>query len=279
MMSSDVHDTEKLHKVLARSGLGSRREIEGWIAAGRVSINGKLAQVGDRVGEKDVVRVDGHIMQQRRLAGARQRVIAYHKPVGEVCTRSDPEGRPTVFAHLPRLNNGRWIAIGRLDINTSGLLLFTTDGELANRLMHPSTEIEREYAVRIIGTVDAAALERLRTGVELEDGMARFDLLSDRGGEGANNWYHVTLREGRNREVRRLWESQGVTVSRLVRVRYGPILLERRLHLGRWADLEPAALAQLAKAAGVQVEKVVRARRGQGDGRARRGPPRTRRRS
>lgn len=229
---------EKLQKVLARAGFGSRRELEQWISDGRVSVNGQRATLGDRVSELDVIRVDGHAVPQRQMEQGKTRVIAYHKPVGEICSRSDPEGRATVFEHLPPLRSGRWISIGRLDLNTSGLLLLTTDGELANRLMHPSHTIEREYAVRVLGEVDDAMLRRLRTGVELEDGPAHFDMIKPAGGEGANRWYHVILREGRNREVRRLWESQGVTVSRLSRVRYADISLRRGLRLGRWEELE-----------------------------------------
>ncbi|HEY0635995.1 MAG TPA: 23S rRNA pseudouridine(2605) synthase RluB [Gammaproteobacteria bacterium] len=238
-------DTEKLQKVLARAGFGSRRELENWIAQGRVSINGKVATLGDRVGEKDVIRVDGNIVPREKAAGGRRRVLMYHKPVGEVATRSDPEGRPTVFDHLPSLRNGRWIAVGRLDINTSGLLLFTTDGDLAHRLMHPSRQVEREYAVRVMGEVPPEMLKHLQEGVELEDGKASFDSIVDAGGEGANHWYHVTLLEGRNREVRRLWESQGVVVSRLIRVRYGPVTLPRWLRDGKFEDVPEHQLRAL----------------------------------
>ncbi|MGE0081965.1 MAG: 23S rRNA pseudouridine(2605) synthase RluB [Thiohalomonadaceae bacterium] len=242
---------EKLQKVLARAGFASRRELEEWIAAGRISVNGKIATLGDRVGEHDIIRVDGRVVQRARLAPRERRVLIYHKPVGEVCTRSDPEGRPTIFDSLPRLTNGRWVTIGRLDINTSGLLLLTNDGELANRLMHPSSEIEREYAVRVLGEISEEVLERLRSGVELEDGEARFDRLVDAGGEGANHWYHVTLREGRNREVRRLWESQGVAVSRLIRVRYGNVVLPRNLRAGRFTDLKGPELDALLALVGL----------------------------
>lgn len=244
--------TEKLQKVLARSGFGSRRELEEWITAGRVSVNGKIATLGDRVGEQDVIRVDGHVVSRTRLRPVRRRVLMYHKPVGEVCTRSDPEGRPTVFDKLPRVANARWITVGRLDINTSGLLLLTTDGDLAFRLMHPSAEVEREYAVRVLGEVSPETLERLRTGVMLEDGEANFDAIVDGGGDGANHWYRVMLREGRNREVRRLWESQGVTVSRLIRVRYGNVTLPRFLRVGHWADLKDPGLKTLVELAGLK---------------------------
>lgn len=241
---------EKLQKVLARAGYGSRREIETWIAAGRISINGRVATVGDRVGAEDRLRLDGRPLRLEE-GFPRRRVLAYHKPVGEVTTRSDPDGRPTVFASLPRLRSGRWVPIGRLDLNTAGLLLFTTDGELAHRLMHPSSEIEREYAVRVLGAVDPEVLARLTEGVELEDGPARFETVIDAGGSGANHWYHVVLKEGRKREVRRLWASQGVTVSRLLRVRYGPVRLERALRPGRFRDLGEAELGALLQAAGM----------------------------
>lgn len=245
--------TEKLQKVLARAGFGSRREIESWISEGRISVNGKLATLGDRVSATDVIRVDGHVVSKTRLEQShRCRVLLYHKPVGEVTSRNDPEGRPTVFDNLPGLRNGRWIAVGRLDINTSGLLLFTNDGELANRLMHPSYTIEREYAVRVLGEVAPETLQQLREGVELEDGPARFNAIVDGGGEGANHWYHVTLDEGRNREVRRLWESQGVTVSRLIRVRYGPIAMPRRIRPGRWEELKGEELSLLRQSVGLE---------------------------
>lgn len=249
--------SEKLQKVLARAGFGSRREIEAWISEGRISVNGKVSQLGERVTEQDVIRVDGHVVSKTRLAHSHKcRVLMYHKPVGEVTTRSDTEDRQTVFDNLPNLRNGRWIAVGRLDINTSGLLLFTNDGELANRLMHPSYHIDREYAVRILGEVTDEILERLRTGVELEDGPGRFTTLEDRGGEGANHWYHVTLEEGRNREVRRLWESQGLTVSRLTRVRYGPITLPRWLRPGRWEDIGERPLALLRQSVGLEKPEI-----------------------
>lgn len=256
---------EKLHKVLARAGLGSRRQMEEWITAGRVSVDGKVATLGDRAGEGAAIRVDGKLVPAERLWGLRRRVLAYNKPEGEVCTRSDPEGRPTIFDHLPGLRKGRWISVGRLDINTSGLILLTNDGELANRLMHPSGEIEREYAVRILGEAGPEVLERLRSGVVLEDGEARFERIVDAGGEGANHWYHVILREGRSREVRRLWESQGVTVSRLIRLRYGPVQLGRSLRRGRWEELELPAVAELSRAVGLATRqepaKPVRPRR------------------
>lgn len=244
---------ERLQKVLADQGLGSRREIEGWIAEGRVRINGQVAKLGDRVSVADRVRVDGRdVRRSRRGVDHPAEIIAYHKTEGELVTRRDPEARPTVFRHLPRPKQGRWIAVGRLDINTSGLVLFTTDGELANRLMHPSRGLEREYAVRILGVVPTGTLERLLSGIELEDGPARLDAIEDRGGSGANRWYHVVLKEGRNREVRRLWEAVGCQVSRLIRVRYGNVELGRRLFPGNWRPLEEHERAMLMSLAGMR---------------------------
>ncbi|MFO1360484.1 23S rRNA pseudouridine(2605) synthase RluB [Plasticicumulans sp.] len=244
----------RLHKALADAGLGSRRQIEEWIAAGRVTVNGTVAETGASIEGSENVCVDGRPVYLSS-APRRTRVLAYYKPDGELITRDDPEGRPTVFEHLPPLRDGRWIAVGRLDLNTQGLLLLTSDGELANRLMHPSNGIERQYAVRVLGTVDADILQRLRDGVLLEDGVARFDDIVDAGGSGANHWYQVILREGRNREVRRLWESQGVTVSRLMRVRYGPIELPRGLRAGRWAELDARQINDLRFAVGLPPQK------------------------
>lgn len=243
--------SEKLQKVLARVGLGSRREIERWVERGRISVDGKCAKLGDRVDSRQIIRVDGRIIPHANITPER-RLLAYHKPEGVVCTRSDPQGRSTVFDHLPRLRSGRWVAVGRLDINTTGLLLFTTDGELANRLMHPSREIEREYAVRILGKVDDQMLRKLKTSVELEDGPGHFDSIRDAGGEGANHWYHVTLKEGRKGEVRRLWEAVDVRVSRLIRIRYGPLSLPRRLPAGQWTELDHPRVAALLAAAGLE---------------------------
>ncbi len=245
---------EKLQKVLARVGLGSRRELELWIIDGRVTVDGKPAKLGDRVTPDQDIRVDGQPLSAGARHETRRRIIVYHKPDGEVTTSKDPQGRPTVFDHLPVLHNARWIAVGRLDFSTQGLLLFTTDGELANKLMHPSSRIEREYAVRVLGKVDADMLRRLREGIQLDDGPAHFDDIADAGGEGANHWYHVTLKEGRNREVRRLWEAVGVTVSRLIRVRFGPVTLPRQLRTGRWMDLDEEAAAQLLAAVGMKPE-------------------------
>lgn len=229
--------TEKLQKVLADAGLGSRREMERLIASGVVTVNGATAQLGDRVSAEDILRVEGR--QVRREATGTPRILMYHKVAGEIVSRDDPEGRPTVFHRLPRLQQGRWIAVGRLDFNTEGLLLFTTSGELANRLMHPRYEIEREYAVRVIGELEAEQMLALQQGVELEDGPAKFDLLQDEGGTGTNHWYRVRIREGRTREVRRMFEAVGVTVSRLIRVRYGAVSLPKSLPRGKRMELTP----------------------------------------
>lgn len=243
--------SEKLQKVLARAALGSRRQVERWIEQGRISVDNKPAALGERVETNQVVRLDGRIIPLPR-GGESHRVLAYHKPEGEICTRRDNAGRPTIFDHLPRLRNERWVAVGRLDINSAGLLLLTTDGELANRLMHPSHELEREYAVRVLGRVDEATLTKLGRGVRLRDGTARFDNIRAAGGSGANRWYHVTLREGRKREVRRMWQAVGARVSRLIRIRYGPVCLPRALRAGKWQELEHPAIADLYAAAGLE---------------------------
>lgn len=242
---------EKLQKVLARAGIGSRREMERWIAAGRVSVDGAVAALGDRVGSGQTIRVDGHILRGSDTS-PRCRILIYNKPEGELCTRSDPAGRSTVFDHLPRVRQGRWISVGRLDYNTSGLLLLTNDGELANRLMHPSSEIEREYAVRVQGNVPGTKLRQLQQGVELEDGTASFNTVRDAGGEGVNHWYRVTLKEGRNREVRRMWEAVGVRVSRLIRVRFGPVELPRGLSQGHWENLDQQTVRRLLARVGLE---------------------------
>jgi len=241
---------ERIQKVLARAGHGSRRQIEGWIEAGRITVNGSVARLGDNLGEKDRVCLDDKPLHFD--INVPPRVIAYHKPVGELCSRHDPEGRATIFEHLPKLRKGRWVQVGRLDFNTSGLLLLTTDGELANRLMHPAAGIEREYAVRVLGDVDPEMLDRLRSGVELDDGIAAFARIMDAGGSGANHWYHVILKEGRKHEVRRLWASQGVTVSRLKRIRYGPVVLTARLAQRRWRELDDQELTALLAQAGIK---------------------------
>ena len=244
--------SERLQKILANTGLGSRRELERWIAAGEVRVNGRAATLGDRASLDDDLTVKGRFYKVVADDVQPRRVLLYHKPVGEVTTRDDPERRRTVFDAMPRLHHGRWIAVGRLDINTLGLLLLTNDGELAHALMHPSSELERQYAGRVNGRPTATAPERLVTGVELEDGPARFERLEpDPSGEGSNHWYRVTVREGRNRLVRRLWEAEGLQVSRLIRTRYGPIALPRWLARGRVHELPPADVAELAAAAGL----------------------------
>jgi len=240
---------ERLQKLLAAAGLGSRREIEGWIAAGRIRVNGAPAKLGDRATPSDVVELDG-LRIGLKAAAAQPRVLLYHKPDGEMVTRSDPGGRPTVFERLPAIPGGKWVAVGRLDINTAGLLLLTDSGELANRLMHPRYEVEREYAVRVLGELTEEDRRRLLAGVQLEDGTARFDRLEPSGAaEGANRWYRVVLREGRNREVRRLFETLGRKVSRLLRVRYGPVSLPRDLRPGRWLELDAESVASIVNAA------------------------------
>jgi len=245
---------EKLQKVLARAGIGSRREMERWIEEGRVCVNGVVARLGDRVVGRDRVSVDGRELAPP--AAEEVRCILYHKPPGEVCSRGDPEGRRTVFDRLPHLGSGRWISIGRLDFNTSGLLLFTTDGELANALMHPSSAIEREYMVRVMGDVHEDMLQRMLEGVLLDDGPARFTDIQAGGGDGVNRWFYVVLMEGRNREVRRLWESQGLTVSRLKRVRFGDVFIPPRVKQGQWVDLDRAQVESLYRQANLPPKTV-----------------------
>ncbi len=243
---------ERIQKVLANAGHGSRRQIESWIKAGKISVNGKLAILGQTIDYKDRISIDSRQIRLHFPRGEKKpkaKIIAYYKPAGEVCTRKDEKGRETVFHKLPRLRDSRWLNIGRLDINTTGLLLFTTDGELANKLMHPSGQVEREYAVRVLGTATKQQLQALREGVELEDGFAKFTDIVDSGGEGANHWYHVVIMEGRNREVRRLWESQDLKVSRLIRTRFGPYLLPRRKRPGQHWRLEDSEIESLQKAA------------------------------
>ncbi|MGR5305182.1 23S rRNA pseudouridine(2605) synthase RluB [Vibrio mediterranei] len=230
--------SEKLQKVLARAGHGSRRELEALIKSGRVSVNGQVARLGERLEDENaVIRIDGHTVSAKAQEEVVCRVLAYYKPEGELCTRHDPEGRRTVFDRLPKIRGSRWISVGRLDANTSGLLLFTTDGELANRLMHPSRQVEREYLVRVFGEINEKKVRNVVNGVELEDGMARFEDVVYAGGEGMNHTFYVVINEGRNREVRRLWESQETTVSRLKRVRYGDIYLDKKLPRGGWMEL------------------------------------------
>jgi len=243
---------EKLQKVLARMGVGSRRDVEEWITQGRIKVNGAQATLGQRIGYGDAIALDGRLLRREEDEVVR-RVLIYNKPEGEVCTRSDPEGRPTVFDRLPRPKSGRWINIGRLDINTTGLLMFTTDGELANRLMHPSYEMDREYAVRVRGEVTDEMLENLKNGVVLEDGPARFtDVKEAPQGDGYNRWFHCVVMEGRNREVRRLWESQGLVVSRLKRVRFGPVFLTSDMSVGRWREMDQIEVDILAGEVGLR---------------------------
>jgi len=241
---------ERVQKVLARLGYGSRRQIEEWMRQGRVRVNDAPAKPGDTVSSADVVTLDGRRIELDK-ASASCRVLMYNKPEGEVCTRSDPQGRPSIFRRFPSLPNGRWVAVGRLDINTTGLILLTTDGDLANLLMHPSRAIEREYVVRVRGEVNAEVLDRLQSGVALDDGPAAFSDIYDIGGRGTNRWFGVVLREGRKREVRRLWEAVGLQVSRLKRVRFGPISLPAHLRRGQFLELDPGAVAELRTLAGL----------------------------
>lgn len=249
---------ERLQKVLANQGLASRREIERWIEAGRIKLNGKLAILGDRYKPGDKLSVDDKPVHFKSKSASNIVGVMYYKPEGEVATRSDEKGRKTVFDSLPDCEDGRWINVGRLDLNTSGLLLFTNNGELANRLMHPSYKIVREYAVRVLGEVSDEMIDQLLKGVMLEDGEARFESIEDAGGRGSNHWYHVTLREGRNREIRRLWESQGVKVSRLIRIRFGALKLDNRLKAGQHRLLERGELNQLLNEVGLPTIEPVR---------------------
>ncbi|MEX1200316.1 MAG: pseudouridine synthase [Methylophaga sp.] len=243
---------ERIQKVLARAGYGSRRQLETWIQEGKVTVNGEVASLGDQIKEGDTIKLDGKPCSPKRVWQQPQQVLLYHKPVGEVCTRNDPEGRRTIFQSLPAPEQGRWVSVGRLDLNTSGLIILTTDGELANQLMHPSSEMDREYAVRVLGEVTPEMMQQLRDGVMLEDGEAKFTDIQESGGEGANHWYHVVIQEGRNREVRRLWEAIGVQVSRLMRLRYGPVIMPNKLKPGRWMALEGKDLDNLYEEAGLK---------------------------
>lgn len=238
---------ERLHKVLSQAGIGSRREMERWIANGMVKINGKTAEVGVSITEDDKIIVRGNLIDNPLKRDTRTRVLLYHKPVGEISSRYDPKHKRTIFDALPVIRNGRWIQVGRLDINTSGLMIFTNNGELANKLMHPSKEFEREYAVRVHGDVSEDMIKQLLEGVVLDDGPAKFKKIEYRGGEGRNSWYHVILTEGRNREVRRLWQSQGLEVSRLTRIRFGSIWLPRGLSRSKSQELTPSAVEALLK--------------------------------
>lgn len=242
-MTTGSDARERLHKVLARAGIASRREAEVWIREGRVQVDGKPAQTGELVTRSSRIVVDGKPVRLR--PARRGKVLAYHKPVGRICSRSDPAGRPTVFDDLPRLRDGRWISVGRLDFNTSGLLLFTTDGELANRLTHPSQGLDREYLCRVQGQVSKEFLKNLREGIDLDGRPARFESVAFEGGSGANRWYRVVIREGRYREVRRMWAVGGFRVSRLIRVRYGPVQLPRNLKPGGYMNLDVETLRLL----------------------------------
>jgi 23S rRNA pseudouridine2605 synthase len=244
-------DAPKLHKVLAEAGLGSRRDMEELIVAGRVSVNGEPAHIGQRILPTDQVRINGKPIQ-RKVTKKPPRVLMYHKPAGEIVSTSDPEGRPSVFERLPTMKTGKWLAVGRLDFNTEGLLLFTTSGDLANRLMHPRYNIEREYAVRTLGELEEGMRQKLLNGVELEDGVAQFSRIADGGGEGVNKWYRVIIGEGRNREVRRMFEAVGLTVSRLIRTRYGVLTLPSGLKRGRWEELDEHAVRDLMAISGLE---------------------------
>lgn len=244
-------DAPKLHKVLAQAGLGSRLEMERLITEGRISVNNQPAHIGQRVQYGDQVKVNGKPVRVR-IEPPPARVIAYHKPAGEVVTHDDPQNRPTVFRKLPRLHQGKWQSVGRLDLNTEGLLLFTNSGELANRLMHPRFGLEREYAVRVLGALSNEEKQKLLDGVRLDDGIAQFGSIEDGGGEGSNCWYRVTISEGRNREVRRMMEAVGHAVSRLIRIRYGAMVLPRGLRRGAWMELDERDIRALTQAAGIE---------------------------
>lgn len=244
-------DAPKLHKVLADVGLGSRRDMEELIIAGRVSVNGEPAHIGQRILPADQVRINGKLLQ-RKVSTRPPRVLIYHKPAGEIVSNSDPEGRPSVFDRLPTMKAAKWLAVGRLDFNTEGLLLFTTSGDLANRLMHPRYGIDREYAVRTLGELEEGMRQKLLAGIELEDGTAQFSRIADGGGEGVNKWYRVTIGEGRNREVRRMFEAIGLTVSRLIRTRYGALTLPPNLKRGRWEEMDEHAVRDLMKLSGLE---------------------------
>ena len=248
-------DAPKLHKVLAEAGLGSRRDMEELIIAGRVSVNGEPAHIGQRILPTDQVRINGKLIQ-RKVSNKPPRVLVYHKPAGEIVSTNDPEGRPSVFERLPTMKAAKWIAVGRLDFNTEGLLLFTTSGDLANRLMHPRYGIDREYAVRTLGELEEGMRQKLLAGVELEDGLAQFSKIADGGGEGINKWYRVIIGEGRNREVRRMFEAIGLTVSRLIRTRYGALTLPKNLKRGRWEEMEEHAVRDLLALSGLEKKSV-----------------------
>jgi 23S rRNA pseudouridine2605 synthase len=264
-------DAPKLHKVLAEAGLGSRRDMEELIIAGRVSVNGEPAHIGQRILPADQVRINGKLLQ-RKVSKRPPRVLVYHKPAGEIVTNNDPEGRPSVFDRLPNMKAAKWVAVGRLDFNTEGLLLFTTSGDLANRLMHPRYGIEREYAVRTLGELEEGMRQKLLAGIELDDGTAQFSKIADGGGEGVNKWYRVTISEGRNREVRRMFEAIGLTVSRLIRTRYGALTLPHSLKRGRWDEMDEHAVRDLLKISGLdKIAGENQASKGGGEFRGRQG--------
>ena len=253
--------TAKLQKVLAQAGLGSRRKMEELVRAGHVTVNGVPATIGARVGPQDVIKVEGRVLR-REARGEAARVLIYHKPEGEIVSRDDPGGRASVFERLPPVKGAKWLAVGRLDYNTGGLLVLTTSGELANRMMHPRYGLEREYAVRLRGKLGEPQVEQLRSGVRLEDGMAHLESLEDRGGEGTNHWYHVVIKEGRNRVLRRLFEALGLTVSRLMRVRFGEVRLPPQLKRGQFVELPPREVRQLFVTLGLpSPERAPRAKR------------------
>ncbi|TAK91080.1 MAG: rRNA pseudouridine synthase [Burkholderiaceae bacterium] len=263
-----AEEAPKLHKVLADAGVGSRRDMEEMIIAGRISVNGEPAHIGQRVAATDQVRVNGKLLQ-RKVVQRPPRVMLYHKPTGEIVSQSDPEGRPTVFESIPMLKGARWVAIGRLDFNTEGLLIFTNSGDLANRMMHPRYGMEREYAVRLLGELTPEQQKQLLEGIPLEDGPASFTSLEEAGGEGVNRWYRVVINEGRNREVRRMFEAVGLTVSRLIRTRFGNVCLPSMLKRGRWIELEQDEVAALLEKCGVPQKKASdekTGRRGRGAG-------------
>ena len=259
-------DAPKLHKVLAEAGLGSRRDMEELIIAGRVSVNGEPAHIGQRILPTDAVRINGKLIQRKVNNNKPPRVLVYHKPAGEIVSHDDPEGRPSVFDRLPTMKTGKWLAVGRLDFNTEGLLLFTTSGDLANRLMHPRYNIDREYAVRTLGELEEGMRQKLLAGVDLDDGKAAFTKIIDGGGEGINKWYRVVIGEGRNREVRRMFEAVGLTVSRLIRTRYGAMTLPSGLKRGRWEELEENDVRNFMAAFGIEKKGGAAAAGGKGQG-------------